>query len=277
MKIRFLFSFFVLFCILQPCTGRAFVPQTPHLLHLVVQKIKQPVGLYVFQTKTIVDCDAIQEEGVSLQEALLYQYPNQLRSEVKSNPAATLSVESGFKFIKVINGETVSKEKSFIDLYTDILLYRDHESLIGQLALEGIDVTKVTFQRYDNTICYVIGQPRGKGQPFAGLWIEKETFLPVRYVVEKKDWMVECLYSNWQLVSRTWYPMQITIFLDSQLFATINVNHIDLKSDFSPGIFDISRIERLYPEKLEPGFLDENSKEKDELNKRIEEFKKLYE
>lgn len=277
MKIKFIFIIFSLFLILQPGTGWAFVPQTSHLLHLVVQKIKHPAGIQTFQIKTIMDCDSLEQEGISFHEELIYKYPNQLRSEAKSETVTSLSVESEHEFIKVINGEIVSREKSPIDLYTDILLYRNYESLLGQMVLTGIDVTKVRFQRYKDTICYVIGQPREKGQPFAGLWIEKDTFFPVKYVVEKNDWMVEYLYLNWQKISKTWYPMQIDIFLDNQLFATIEVNNITLESGFSPSLFDIRHIEQLYPEKQGPQDFNEESKKKDELDKRIEEFKKLYE
>ncbi|MFH2058350.1 MAG: hypothetical protein ABIJ59_05575 [Pseudomonadota bacterium] len=277
MKIKFIFILSILFLTLQPATGRAFVPQTPHLLQLVVQKIKHPAGIQTFQKKTIVDRKSPEEKGILFQEELIYKYPDQLRSEAKSETMTSLSVESEYKFIKVINGEIVSRDKSPIDLYTDILLYRNHESLLGQMVLAGIDVTKVGFKRYKDTICYVIGQPGEKGQPFAGLWIEKDTFFPVKYAVKKNDWIVEYLYLNWQKISRTWYPMQIDILLDNQLFATIEVNNIALESDFSPSIFDISHIEQLYPEKQGPHDFNQGSKKHDELDKRIEEFKKLYE
>lgn len=44
-----------LFCILLAGKGEAFVPQTPHLLHLMIQKIKQPAGMVVHQTRNVMD------------------------------------------------------------------------------------------------------------------------------------------------------------------------------------------------------------------------------
>ncbi len=277
MKIKFILSFFTFFFVLHPVAGRAFVPQTPHLLYLVEQKIKQPSGLQAVQSKTIVDKESAWQRDISIKEKLAYLFPNRLRTEILSDTGTSFSVESGTGFIRVRNGTTISRKKSAIDLYTDILLYREHESLEQQLALSGIDTKTVTLQRYKGAICYVIGRPGEKDQPFSGLWIDKNTFFPVKYAVAQNGWMVECDYANWQKTSRTWYPMQVDIYLDSRLFAVIKVDDIALKAGFSSALFDVAHIERLYPEeKKEFNFQDEPEKT-DDLDKRIEEFKKLYE
>ncbi|WP_300459734.1 hypothetical protein [Desulfobacula sp.] len=276
MKIRFFLSVVILSFMLLPGAGEAFIPQTPHLLHLVLTKIKQPVGIEAVQTKKIINYQDTEKGVVELEERLIYRYPNQFRVEVVSDTLTRFSVESDGGFIRVADGVTVSHEKSPVDLYTDILLYRDLDSLLNQLVLAGIDTTRVSFQRQNDSICYVIGRPGLKGKPFASLWIEKESFLPIKYVVEKNGWTVEFFYRNWQPVSRTWYPMQVHIFLDHQLFGTIDVSQIDLASDSPLSLFDIEHIEQLYPPQ-QPDALDEHSKQVDELDRRMEEFKKLYE
>jgi len=259
MKTRFYLSFFFLFLALflilaLAGTGEAFVPKTPHLLHLVITKIKQPVGIEAYQTKKILNYDDITKNGyVELKERLIYLYPGKFRSDIISDTMTGLSVESDFKFIKVMDNVVMSRDKELVDLYTDILLYRNYETLLNQLTLAGIDTTKVSFQRYKDNICYVIGRPLEKERSFSGLWIEKDTFLPVKYVVIKKysGLMVEFFYNNWQQVSRTWYPMQITVFLDNQLYAMIEVERFDLMSGFSSSLFDIEYIEQLYPKPYE--------------------------
>jgi len=276
MKKRFFSTLFILFFILMPGMGEAFVPQAPHLLHLVVKKIKQPVGIEAFQTKKILNYQDKQEGYVELKEKLIYVYPNRLRSEIISDNITGFSVESDFRFVKVKDGVIISQDKPPIDLYTDILLYRDYKSLLNKLSLAGIDTTKVSLQRYNDTICYVIGRSLAKGKPFAGLWIEKDTFLPMKYVVEKNGLMVESLYLNWQQFSKTWYPMQVSIFLDNQLFAMVDVQSFDLKAGILSSLFDIEHIIRLYPRNNSDS-LDENSKQVDELDRRLEDFKKLYE
>lgn len=265
-----------MFFILASGTGEAFVPQTPHLLYLVLQKIKQPVGIEVYQTKKNINYKDTAKGYDELEEKLIYSYPNRLRSQIISDTMINFSVESDFEFVKVADGGIVSHNKSLVDQYTDILLYRDHESLLNQLVMAGIDTTKVSFQRYSDTICYVIGRPLEKGKPFAGLWIEKDTFFPIKYVVEKDGGLAEFFYNNWHRVSKTWYPMQISIFLNNKLFAMVDVKNLDLRSEFLPSLFDIKQIKRQYPKNDSDSF-DESFQQVDELDKPIKEFKKIYE
>lgn len=249
MRKKLLLPFFLLFSFLLSGTSAAFVPQAPHLLYLVMQKIKQPVGIEAFQSKKFFNYENSEDIYVELEEKLIYLYPNQMRSQILSEVTTNFYVESDFEYVKISDGAVSSYDKPLVEQYTDILIYRDHETLLSQLALSGIDTSKVSFQRYDDKICYVIGRSQEKGKNFPGLWIEKETFLPVKYVVEKNSQKVEILYDNWQKVSRTMYPMQIFIFLNDKFFAMIDVKTFDLRSDFSPALFNIDHIESLYPQK----------------------------
>jgi hypothetical protein len=297
-----LLLFLAVFCILFTGNVEAFVPQTLHLLHLVKKKIKEPVGLVVHQVRKvhqirkvhnvrkITDTSVQDDQGVQteikeikeikLDEKLVYVFPGRLRSEILSGNLPRFYVETDSRFIKVSDGVVVSLEKSPKDFYTDILLYRDHESLLRQLILAGINTKKVTFQRFDNKICYFIGQPpgyqiEGKKKP-KGLWIEKDSFFPVQYVIEKNGWTIAFQYKNWQRVSKTWYPMQISIFVDDKLFVDIEVQGFEIKSEFSSALFDVDMINQQYPAKDRHGG-QEGLGKIDELDKQIEDFRKLYE
>jgi hypothetical protein len=70
--------------------------------------------------------------------------------------------------------------------------------------------------------------------------------------------------------------MQVSIFLDNQLFAMVDVRNFRLNLSAPLSLFDIEHIKRLYPVN-DPKSLNENSKQVDELDKRLEDFKKLYE
>ncbi len=252
MKKRLFLSIFILFTLLFAGTSQAFIPGAPHLLYLVINKIKQPVGIEARQTRTILNYQESGPAYIELKEKLLFSYPNKLRIQILTQDLTSFSVESEFGFVKISDGILVSSDKSLIDLYSDILLYRDHETLLTQLDIWGIDTTKVSFQRYNDTICYVIGGPQEDNHvdnfDFPGLWIEKDTFLPIKYVVEKNGKRVEFFYKNWQKISKTMYPMQIHIFLDNRLFAMIDINNIHLRSGFLPVLFDIDNIVSSYPE-----------------------------
>ncbi len=257
-----MFSVVMLFTLLLfSGTSQAFLPKAEHLLYLVIKKIKQPVGIEAWQTRKILNYQnpdqnfielnqaliepdqnfiKLNQDFIEFEEKLLYSFPNHLRTEIISQSIESFSVESDFEFIKIADGVIKSQEKSqekpIVEMYSDILLYRDHETLLNQLDLQGIDTTQVSFQRYRGTIYWVIGKPLKKNQEidsdFSGLWIEKDTFLPFRYIIKKNDKKVEFFYQNWHKVSKTFYPMQVYIFLDNRLYATIDVKTFYLRSNF---------------------------------------------
>ena len=214
--------------------------------------MKQPVGIETMQTKKLLNYENPEQDFIEYAEKLIYSFPKKLQTQTLFQPAATFSVESNYKFIKITDGFVNFQEKPLVDMYSDILLYRGRNHILTLLSLSGIDTTaQVSLQRHSSTICYVIGQrpdnSQEKSVEFSGLWIEKNTMLPFRYIIKNNKKKVEFLYQNWQKVSETFYPMQIDIFLNDKLYAVINAKTIYLKSDFRPDLFDIENIKNLYP------------------------------
>ncbi len=213
-----------------------------------------------------------------MDEKLIYVLPGKFRSDIVSGTVSRFYVESGSQFVKVADGKIFSLKKSPVDFYTDPLLYRDYESLLNQLALAGVDTQKVTFKRFDKKICYFIGQSSLNEKESPGLWIEKTSLFPVRYVIEQNGWRVSFHYEDWQRVSKTWYPRRTTISVDNKVFAKIEVKEFELASGFPAAFFDVNRIQGQYPASAsaqEKG--PEGPDQFDELDKQIENFKKLYE
>lgn len=260
MKINFFLALLLVSGCLFSKSVPAFVPQPEHLLYMVSQRIKIPAGLEIEQTRKQLYYDAVDDGVVETLENLYYHFPGRLRIQQVFPARNNFSIINNSRYIKVANGMIASRDPHITDLFSDVLLYRDYESLLNRLALVNIDTDKVSFQRDGDTICYVIGTTRHFPDETPGLWIEKQTFLPVKYVVEKNGKKVVFLYKNWQKVSKTFYPMQVHIFVDNRLTAMIQVNSIQLKSRFQSRLFRIEQIENLYPEdtaSFEPEHKDE--------------------
>jgi hypothetical protein len=179
-KQKILFFSVALLCILLAGKGEAFVPQAPHLLHLMIQKIKQTAGLVIHQPRNVMDVldkaagpetkteTKTETKMVGLDEKLVYGFPGNFRSEIVSGTVSRFYVTSDSQFVKVADGRIVSEIKSPVDFYTDPLLYRDYESLLKQLVVAGVDTQQVVFRRLADTICYFIGQPDVNGQESSG-------------------------------------------------------------------------------------------------------------
>ena len=274
-NVRVCIYIFLILTLLSPA-GEAFVPKTPHLLYLVVEKIRKPAGIQAFQNKKIVN---YQDQGpgyVEIVERLLYAFPGKFRTDVTSGTVSGFSIETDGQFVKVINDVIVSTQKPMLDAWSDILLYRDYETLAHQLSLSGVDTEKVTFKRYRDTICYVIGGSPSKDEMDSSLWIEKDSFLPLRYVVVKDGWVVEFLYGHWQKFSKTWYPMQISIFFDNQLYALVDVKSVELKKVNPSSMFDVAMVKASYPDGRDTENDQDGLDQVDELEKSIKDFGKLF-
>ncbi len=272
--------------------GEAFVPQTPHLLYLMVRHIKEPAGLIVHQVRRVparTPDAAIEnqsgegksitaEADASFEETLSYLFPGKLRGQVDNAANEQFYVVSDDAAVRVDDGRVVATELSAFDSYTDILLYRDYESLPVKLQAAGINTEKVTFQRLDGRVCFFIGQPPVDGKQSPGLWIDKESFEPVRYLLQKGPWQVDVRYDNWQQISKTWYPMTVQIMVNGRDFAEISVSRLELAAGFSSDLFDVDRILQIFPaaqEQQDP-LGDAHKARVKALDKELEEFNKLY-
>jgi len=269
---------FLLFCLSGTAGG--YVLPGPHILELVTRNIVEPAGLVVSQTRERLtteisgddrrkqeretpldgveedasagkaldsgdgDCVAglIAGEGGTASEKLWFSYPGQYRCQGKTDRGSSITVFSNQRFIRVVNGKIVARQACFADYYRDILIFRDRNGLSQRLEAVGVDINRSSLQRYNGKICYVVGSVQDKQNPMSSLWVDRDTFFPVRYVVKREKQVTEVLYSRWERVSRTWYPMEITIILDNVPFFQINVENFRLEADFSDSLFDIDTL-----------------------------------
>lgn len=257
-----------LFLMLSP-RAEAFVPETPHLLHLVVRKIKIPAGMVVYQTRRA-------GESASVPEQLSYLFPAGLRSEISTENSKAFYILSGDRFVRVADGWVAARERRAAEFYTDPMLFRDHAEMAARLAAAGIDTETVTFQRLEGKICFFVGQPAGGKEPAAGFWVEKDSFFPVRYKFNRNGRSVDIRYADWQRVSRTWYPMDVRIRVNGQPFQEIRASRFELRGGFSSSLFDVDRVLARYPA---PGATDGQGGGHDPvdgLDKEIDDFSKMF-
>ncbi|MCD4741831.1 MAG: hypothetical protein K8R67_05025 [Desulfobacteraceae bacterium] len=265
----------------------AFIPESSDIIKLSVEKIVEPVGLRVVQKRKIyneqteqIKTEQIKTEPsfIEIAEKLWFSYPGKFRSEAIAGSHDMICAESKGQFVKVIDEFIESKEKSLTDLYTDILLCRQPESLTKKLIASGVDVTLSSFKRHDDKIYFVVGVPPDENRLSSSLWVEKNSDFPGRYTIKKDGLFLDIFYKDWQRVSKTWYPMKIIIFLDGALFSEIDVEKFELEADFEKNLFNVKRLMNIFPESSnysnESGSLRNES---DELEKSITDFKKLYE
>jgi len=262
----------------EPRTS-AYVLPGPYILELMTQNLGKAKRLLVSQNLLLKDENPL-NKSVELGETLKYIFPKTFRSDITSENIHKIHVLSKGRVLTLIDGKVSSEPESRYDHYKDLLLYRSREMLQNRLASMGVDVKVSSFGRFHGKPVYVLGA-QYPDETAPQIWLDKETFRPFRWIMtgkseENPDNGLEVWYSQWHQVNKTWYPMRIEFIEDGTLVRKIDVKHIKVNPSFPKRLFDIGHLEARHtqPASVRP---DQDKKEEmNEIQKTIEEFKKIY-
>lgn len=280
LKKSFVIFFIVAIVICLYAPANAYVLPGPYILELMTQNLGKAKSLLVSQTLVIHD-DTLQKSGVELSETLRYVFPEMFRSDTLSEQVHRIHVLSKGKAVTVIDGKFADESDNRYDRYKNILLFKPGKMLQDKLSLLGVDVKVSSLGRFQGKPAYVLGA-RYPDETTPQVWLDKDTFRPFRWIMTSKDGKsrensLEVRYLEWQKVKNTWYPMRIEFFMAGILVREIHVQNIKVNPSFSKKLFDITHLKSLYPQGPPAEQEQENKKDLNEVQKTIEDFKKLYE
>ena len=145
----------------------------------------------------------------------------------------------------------------------------------------GVDVTITSVGRFEGQIAYVLGA-QYPDETHSQIWFDRKTFKPFRWLLVAgaeegiKD-ILDVRYSNWREVRGMWYPMQIEFYQNQRLVREIQVTYIKVNPTFSAKLFDIEHIRSVYQPMTEIAPEKKEAVGIPEIQKTIEDFKKMYE
>jgi outer membrane lipoprotein-sorting protein len=185
------------------------------------------------------------------------------------------------KALTVIDGRVADESDNHYDRYKNILLFKPGKLLQDKLSLLGVDVTVSSLGRFQGKPAYVLGA-QYPDETTDQVWLDKDTFRPIRWIMTSKPGQspknsLEIRYDQWQKVQNVWYPMRIELFMAGILVREIHVKNVKVNPSFSKKLFDIKHLKSLYPQGPPAEEKQENKKELNDVQKAIEDFKKLYE
>jgi hypothetical protein len=296
---------------------QAYVLQGPHILDLMIEQLGEAKSLYVSQelifyrlvSQTDIETDetveehqtldnagtdlpvdqGVQldengplEETLQLEETLRFAFPFTFRSDARSSESERIHVVSGDRSITIVDGSIVPAVANRFDLYKDIFLYRTREDLSERLLQVGVDVSISSLGRFEGEISLVLGAVY-PDKSVSQIWIDRETFLPTRWIIRgngesfNSD-VLEVRYLTWWKSGQVRYPSRIEFYQDGQLVRVNQLKSFREGDEFSEDLFDIDNLRSVYPlapeQPLVPG---ESEEEPSEVQKTIDEFRKVFE
>jgi outer membrane lipoprotein-sorting protein len=271
-------GFAIMTCLHAPTN--AYVLPGPYILELMTQNLGKAKSILVSQ-KLVIHDDTPQKSAVELSETLRYVFPEMFRSDTLSENVHRIHVLSKGRAVTVLDGKVADESDNRYDRYKDILLFKPGKMLQDKLSLLGVDITVSSLGRFQGKPAYVLGA-QYPDETTDQVWLDKDTFRPFRWIMTSKpeqsrENSVEIRYDQWQKVQNTWYPMRIEFFMAGILVREIDVQNIKVNPSFSKKLFDIKHLKSLYPQGPPAIQEQENKTDLDEVQKTIEDFKKLYE
>jgi outer membrane lipoprotein-sorting protein len=117
------------------------------------------------------------------------------------------------------------------------------ERLLRTIAALGIDTKTTWLGRFEDRVCYVIGAHNWKANANQ-LWIDKETFLPVRLVqVSGKEGKKSRRELRWleygSAVTGDWFPRVLEVYVDGERIERAEVAKIELNKKVPETLFDL--------------------------------------
>jgi hypothetical protein len=221
-------------------------------------------------------------ETIQLDESLKYMFSEAFRSDLVSESNQRVYVFNQGQTITVIDGVISDAAESEFNVYKDLLLYRSREALSQCLSNLGIDISVSSLGRFDGRLALVVGA-EFPDQTVPQVWIDKETFQPLGMIVfgaksrySTQTGFLEIRYSNWQQIGKISYPMQIEFIQDGVTVRSIQVHDYQINPHFSKDVFDIARLKLEYRERVATPDRTGDSEGLSEVQKTIEEFKKIF-
>jgi len=299
-------------CIITPL--QAYVLQGRHVLDLMIEQLGPSESLFVserlfhFRVPTnaeeprpgnanpdlppasfnnpadqqfVSDQESAEPEALEFESTLRYVFSRAFRSDARSADSERIHVSVDGRTLTIIDNNIVPDLVNRFDFFKDILLYRSREALADRLLQLGVDLSITTLGRFEDKIAFVLGA-KYPDESANQLWVDKDTLLPIRLIIrgvygaENTD-KVEIRYLVWWKIGETRYPSKIEFYQDDNLVRATQGQSFEENALFSEELFDIEYLETVYPRAAMQPIPAEVVEEPSEVQKTIDEFKRIFE
>lgn len=255
----------------------AYVLKGEHIIQLMIVENNFPGRLLLKQQVAFFDSH-IEIINKVYEQQVYYRVPEEFRADINAQDLQRIHVVSSDNALTVIDGRIVAESEIWADHYKDIFFYRSRKELVKKLESLGINFSVTSLGRYRKMICYIIGA-QYPDESVPQLWIAKDTFQPVRWIVETSNVQgiaehKEIIYSDWKSHYNSRYPDKIEFYQAGHLIRSITVREVETNPRFAGDLFDIDNLKTIYS----PGIIEDTDVlRQNDIQRRIKEFNRIYE
>ena len=220
-------------------------------------------------------------DTAELEGSLRYIFSQAFRSDERSSDSERIFIYSNGKNLTLVDGYSVPEAANRFDLYKDLLFYHSREELVERLYQTGVDVSISSLGRFEEKIAFVIGAEY-PDESVSQVWIDQDTFLPLRWVLKsagpaRQPDTLEIRYLIWWKVGKIRYPSRIEFYQDGKLVRVNQAINFEENATFSEELFDVDYLKTVFPQAPQEPIVTGEPEEPSEVEKTIEEFRRIFE
>ncbi len=269
----------LLFCAVSATRG--YVLPGPFLVDKLSRSMGTARTLLVNQRQVLFGLSE-DGQGQEIPETLRYRFPLSLRSDVTTAVAQRVFIQQGSRRVTILDGRVVDDADNQLDLYRELLLGRSRTLFRNRLLAAGVDISVSSLGHDGPVVVFVLGASF-PDTTLPQLWIDKERFLPLRWILyppaaaSSGVQQIEFRFQKWQqLAEGLWYPMRVECYQNQILVRQITVIDTRVNEHFEEALFSMEHFQPPAPRPLEKPAARNPSPEIEEVQKTIEDFKKIY-
>ena len=224
---------------LVPADVRGYVLPGKQVLALMEVKRTVPRSLEVRQVVSLSPLDGAPRLATELRETLNYLFPGHFRADTSGDDYQRISIRTPRDRLVVVNGQIRTGPPERFEDYPLVLLNHTRAAMTD-------------LGRFEDDYCFVIGATY-PDQTVAQLWIQKDTFRPLRLMLppsalNPEQGALEVRFLDWGQIEGAAYPMLIQIYRKHQLFREMRVERLRVDPAQDPVLFDSAGLRATLPE-----------------------------
>jgi hypothetical protein len=256
----------------------AYVPPVPFLLQQMRQALGRADAFLVRQHVSIFT-GGQQQTAAEVEETLKFWLPGRFRSDIDTRSMRRMHIVNGEKRLTAVNGRIAGEAENRYDRYKDIFLEQSGGTPESHADFLGVDSAITSPGRLAGRPVYVIGA-RYPDMTAAQIWLDKETFRPLRWVLppsagSREAGVLDVRYVGWRQAASIWYPKEVRFYVDGIVVRQIRVEGIEVVDGFEAALFDTDLLQLAL--EAAPSLGPRPPDAVEEVRAAIENFRRLYE
>ena len=228
-----------------PVSAPGYIPSAHFIIKMMLRGNQAVHDVEVEQTATLFD-EYSGEDGLQAPSKLYIKFSGSFRLDTTLPFEREILLHSDGLTLTVMNGGIVSEVPDIRCILKDFLVERSPDNILEVLHANHINTDRMGLGRFNGKIAYIIGANEGQTQA-PQLWLDKDTFLPVRFIKEeeKEDGpsILEVRYLNYKYIDRKYrYPSVVEFYRDNKLTLRYQTRKVVVNTSIPNNLFDIQKI-----------------------------------